>query len=121
MGLNKNEAYHALARTVHIGQGGVLKSRNIEDQANQITCLRLLITAIIVWNAVYMGKAVEWLRASKYEVADEQLNHIYPMFLDHLNLIGEYRFPREEHVKTRLESLSLRPLEEVLGQGKLAF
>jgi hypothetical protein len=41
------------------------------------------------------------------------------MFLEHLNLIGEYRFPREERVMTRLDSLSFRPLEEVLLQGKL--
>ena len=60
---------------------------------NQITCLRLLTTAIIVWNAVYMERAIKVLREARFEVGDAQVSHIYPMMLEHLNLIGEFRFP----------------------------
>lgn len=121
IGLNKGEAYHALDRALCIGQGGLLKPRGREDQANQANCLRLLATAVIVWNTVYMGEAVERLRAANYEIRDEQLSHIYPMLLQHLNLIGEYRFPGDKGSVTRLDALPLRPLEEALSQLTLGF
>jgi len=75
VGLNKGESYHALARALVIVLGGILRSRSIEDQVNQITCLRLLATAIIAWNSVYMGEAVERLRSAGYRVDDDQLSH----------------------------------------------
>ena len=42
VGLNKGESYQALARSLVIALGGILRSRSIDDQVNQITCLRLL-------------------------------------------------------------------------------
>jgi hypothetical protein len=119
VGLNKGEAYHALAGALFIGQSGVLKSRSLEDQAHQVSCLRLLATAIIVWNAVYMGDAVERLRKAKYDVRDDQLAHIHPMLLEHLNLIGEYRFPGGKYAVTHPGSLPLRSLDEAMPQLSL--
>jgi len=116
IGLNKGEAYHALQRALSIGQGGRMKSRALEDQIQQTSCLRLLSTAIIVWNTVYIGAAVEQLRAVGYPVRDEQIAHIYPMQLEHLNLVGEYHFISAKKVITRLEALPLRPMEEALSQ-----
>jgi hypothetical protein len=114
--LNKGESYHALARAIFIALGGVLRSRSIEDQVNQITCLRLLATAIIVWNAVYMERAIEVLREANYEASSAQIAHIYPMMLEHLNLIGEFRFPANGRLLTELGALPLRSLDEALVQ-----
>jgi TnpA family transposase len=119
VGLNKGESYNSLTRALFIGQTGVLKSRAIKDQADQISCLRLLTTAIIVWNAVYIGEAVEHLRAANYQVGDDQLAHIYPMLLKRINLIGEYRFPEDERALTSLNSLPLRSLDGMLVQLSL--
>jgi hypothetical protein len=116
VGLNKGEAYHALARALFIGQMGVMTSRAVEDQVNQISCLRLLATAIIVWNSVYIGEAVKQLREANYQVSDEQLAHIYPMLLKRINLIGEYRFPQDRRTLTTLDALPLRSLDEMLVQ-----
>ncbi len=121
VGLNKGESFNSLTRALFIGQTGVLKSRAIEDQVNQISCLRLLATAVIVWNAVYMGEAVEHLRAANYQVTDEQLAHIYPMLLKRINLIGEYRFPEDERALTALDALPLRSLEGMLVQLPLGL
>ncbi len=120
VGLNKGEAYHALARALFMGQAGVLKSRSMEDQINQTSCLRLLATMVITWNTVYMGAAVEKLRSARYRVQDEQIAHIYPMQLEHLNLIGEYRFPGNKNIVTSLDSLPLRSLEEALSKIPLS-
>jgi TnpA family transposase len=121
VGLNKGESYQALARSLVIALGGVLRSRSLEDQVNQITCLRLLATTIIAWNAVYMERAVTVLRRAGYEIGTAQLAHIYPMMLEHLNLIGEYRFPIDGRVLTTLDALPLRSLDEILSQLPLGL
>ena len=121
VGLNKGESYHALARSLVIVLGDALRLRSIEDQVNQITCLRLLATAIIVWDAVYMERAVEVLRRANYEIGDAQISHIYPMMLEHLNLIGEYRFPVDGRALTKLDALPLRSLDEALSQLSLGL
>jgi hypothetical protein len=110
-----------LDRALSIGQGGILKPRSVEDQANQAHCLHLLATAIIVWNTDCMGEAVERLRQAQYEIHDDQLSHIYPILLEHLNLIGDYRFPGEKHALTRLDELLLRSLDEVSSQLSLGL
>ncbi len=119
VGLKKGESYHALTRALVIVLGGILRSRSIEDQVNQITCLRLLATAITAWNSVYMGEAVERLRSAGYRVDDDQLSHIYPVFIEHLNLVGEYRFPADGRALTELDALPLRSLDEALSQLSL--
>lgn len=116
VGLNKGEAYHSLARALFIGQTGVMKSRAIEDQVNQVSCLRLLATTIIVWNAAYMGEAVKHLQRVNYEISADQLSHIYPMLLKRLNLIGEYRFPVNKRALTTLGALPLKAPDELLSQ-----
>jgi TnpA family transposase len=121
VGLNKGESYQALARSLVIALGSVLRSRSIADQVNQITCLRLLATVIIAWNAVYMERAVEVLRQTDYEISDAQISHIYPMMLEHLNLIGEYRFPADGRALTKLDALPLRSLDEALSQLSLGL
>lgn len=78
-----------------------------------------LATAIFVWNTDYMGEAVERLQRVKYKIHDDQISHIYPMLLNHLNLIGEYHFPGETHALTRLDALPLRSLDEALAQMPL--
>jgi hypothetical protein len=48
-------------------------------------------------------------------------SHIYPMMLEHLNLIGEYRFPADGRVLTELDALPLRSLDEALSQLSLGL
>jgi hypothetical protein len=81
----------------------------------------LLTTTIIVWDAVYVERAVEVLRRAGCEIDDAQLSHIYPMMLEHLNLIGEYRFPVDGHTLTELDALPLRSLDEALSQLSLGL
>jgi hypothetical protein len=61
------------------------------------------------------------LRQSEYMVADSQLSHIYPMMLEHLNLIDEYRFPVDDRALTELDALPLRPLDQALSQLSLGL
>ncbi|AZJ23803.1 hypothetical protein CT694_29865 (plasmid) [Bacillus wiedmannii bv. thuringiensis] len=69
--------------------------------------LSILINAIIIWNTVYLSKAVEMLR-STHGFNEELLKHISPLGWAHINFLGEYRFNMKD--TTTLESL--RPLQQ---------
>lgn len=53
-GLNKGEAKHALARAVFFNRLGEIRDRSYEDQLHRARDLQLLISAIVLWNTVYI-------------------------------------------------------------------
>jgi len=89
-GLNKGEALHALKRAVAFHRSGEIRDRSFEAQSNRASGLNLVTTAITVWNTVYLGRAVETLRAKGVEVPDELLAHLSPLGWEHIGLTGDY-------------------------------
>ncbi len=53
-------------------------------------CLNLLTNCIIIWNTVYMTKALEQLEAEGYALDRRDLKHIWPTRSEHINLQGKY-------------------------------
>ncbi|PFJ39484.1 DDE transposase [Bacillus thuringiensis] len=107
-GLNKGEAMNSLARAIFFGKHGEFRERALQDQLQRASVLSILINAIIIWNTVYLSKAVEMLR-STHGFNEELLKHISPLGWEHINFLGEYRFNMKD--TTTLESL--RPLQQV--------
>ena len=105
IGLNKGESYHALNRSLCIGYQGLLRSPSIQEQTNQTSALRLLATAVMLWNAIHIDGVVTKLRAQGHKITDHQLEHIYPMMLEHINIIGEYRLPTDETIDQLAQKL----------------
>ena len=70
--------------------------------------------------SVEMGKLVGKLALGGACYA-HYFSHIYPMMLEHLNLIGEYRFPVDGRALTELDALPLRSLDEALSQLSLGL
>jgi hypothetical protein len=68
-----------------------------------------------------MEQAVEVLQRADCEIGDAQLSHIYPMMLEHLNMIGGSRFPVDGRALTELDALSLRSLDEALSRLSLGL
>lgn len=66
--LNKGESRHALARAVFLHQLGELRNRVAETMAYRASGLNLVVNAIILWNTVYLSRAVDYVRgrASKF-------------------------------------------------------
>lgn len=60
--LNKGEARNALARAVFFNRLGELRDRTFENQRHRASGLNLVASAIILWNTVYLGRAVDHLR-----------------------------------------------------------
>lgn len=79
VGLNKGEAKHALARAVFFNRLGEIRDRSYEDQLHRASGLQLLISAIVLWNTVYISRAVDALRATGVNIPEEYLQHISPL------------------------------------------
>ncbi len=106
----RDETYTAaLARAVFFNRLGELRDRSFENQRYRASGLNLVIAAIIVWNTVYLGRAVEALRARGQVIDDDLLQHLSPLGWEHINLTGDYTWrPSDE-----LRSNGYRPLRSV--------
>ena len=62
VGLNQGEARNALARAVLFIRLGEIRDRGFENQNHWASRLNLVLAAIIIWNTVYLERALEVLR-----------------------------------------------------------
>ena len=72
IGLNKGEAKNALARAVFLNRLGEIRDRSYENQRYRASGLNLVVAAIILWNTVYLERAIQALRDSGNDI-DESL------------------------------------------------
>jgi hypothetical protein len=109
-GLNKGDARNALARALFFNRLGELRDRTWENQTYRASGLNLLTAAIVLWNTVYLEKAVGRLQAEGRYPPDDLLAHVSPLAWEHIILTGEYNW--NSAVATSMQSL--RPLRENL-------
>ena len=94
-GLNKGEARNALARAVFFHRLGEIRDRTFENQRYRASGLNLAVAAIILWNTVYLGRAVDELRSRGEIVPDELLAHVAPLGWEHIAFNGDYVWPND--------------------------
>ena len=112
IGLNKGEARNALARAVFFNRLGEIRNKSIESQKHQASGLNLLTAAIILWNTVYLERAVNYLK-SKGEIIDENLlQYLSPLGWEHIHLTGNYVWPEKDKLKEG-EFRKLRNLNDI--------
>ncbi|UOQ69922.1 Tn3 family transposase [Hymenobacter volaticus] len=90
VGLNKGEARNALARAVFFHRLGEIRDRGFEQQRYRASGLNLLTAAIVLWNTVYVQRAVQALRAHGQPVDEALLSYLSPLGWEHINLTGDY-------------------------------
>jgi TnpA family transposase len=112
IGLNKGEARNALARAVFLNRLGELRDRRFENQRYRASGLNLVVTAIILWNTVYLERAIQALRDSGQDIDETLLPHLSPLGWEHINLTGDYIWQQNKLV----EQGKFRPLR-VLGKA----
>ena len=106
-GLNKGEARNALARAVYFNRFGEVRERNFENQRYKASGLNLVTAAIVLWNTVYIEKAVQHLKEQGEEINEELLQHLSPLGWEHIHLTGDYVW--EDRIKLKKGELrSLR-------------
>ncbi len=89
-GLNKGESHHSLKKAVFFNRLGELRDRTFENQSYRASGLNLVAAAVILWNAVYLARAVEALRTRNEIVPDDLLAHVAPLGWEHVGLTGDY-------------------------------
>jgi TnpA family transposase len=94
-GLNKGEARNALARAVFFHRLGEIRDRTFENQRYRASGLNLAVAAIILWNTVYLGRAVDELRTQGDIIPDGLLAHVAPLGWEHIAFNGDYVWPAE--------------------------
>jgi hypothetical protein len=104
--LNRGEGRHAVARQICHGQRGEIRKRYREEQENQLNALGLVTKAVILWNTLYIGAALEHLPAEGYVVRPEDVTRLSPLPTLHINVLGHYSFLLAEAVA----SGGMRPL-----------
>jgi TnpA family transposase len=108
IGLNKGEAIHALKRAVFFNRLGEVRDRSYEDQMYRASGLQLIVTAIILWNTVYLSQAVDILRVKGIDIPEEYVKHLSPLGWEHIALTGDYIWNLKQHLTLD----HLRPLRE---------
>jgi hypothetical protein len=104
-GLNKGEARNSLSRAVFLNRLGEIRDRSFENQRYRASGLNLIVTAITLWNTVYMKRALGALRAER-SIEDDLVAHLSPLSWDHIHLTGDYVW----HANKRVAKDRFRPL-----------
>jgi TnpA family transposase len=89
-GLNKGEARNALARAVFFNRLGEIRDRSFEQQRYRASGLNLVTAAIVLWNTVYLERAIEAMKANGQTIDDKLLQYLSPLGWEHINLTGDY-------------------------------
>ena len=97
--LNKGEARNALARAVFFNRLGEIRDRGFEYQRHRASGLNLITAAIVLWNTVYLSRAVEHLRGQGEVIDETLLASLSPLGRDHINLTGDYVWSSEQQLK----------------------
>jgi TnpA family transposase len=108
-GLNKGEAKNTLARAVCFNRLGEIRDRTHESQRHRASGLNLTVAAIILWNTVYLERAVNAMRAHGHHIDETLLKHVAPIHWNHINLTGDYAWKQHRLVGKG----GFRPLQPV--------
>lgn len=92
--LNRGEYRHGLARCTFFANQGEFRTGDYEEIMNKVSCLGLLLNAVLVWNTVQIGKIVEQLVARGEPVDNEDLARVSPLLYSHVIPTGTYLFNR---------------------------
>jgi len=93
---------------VFLNRLGEIRDRSFENQRYRASGLNLVVTAIILWNTVYLERSIQALRASGKDIDEALLPHLSPLGWEHINLTGDYIWRQNKHV----EQGRFRPLRE---------
>jgi hypothetical protein len=70
--------------------GSTVVDRSFEQQRYRASGLNLITAAIVLWNTVYLERAVNALRGHAKPVDDALLQYLSPLGWEHINLTGDY-------------------------------
>lgn len=76
--LNKGESRNSLVRAVNLHRLGRYRDRSQENLSIRASALNLVVTAIIYWNTIYTGRAIDVLRDAGQTIPEHLLSNLSP-------------------------------------------
>jgi hypothetical protein len=89
--LNKGGARNALARAVFLCRLGEIRDSSFEQQRYRASGLTLVTAAIVLWNTVYIDRAIAASTRRGSAVDPKLLKYLSPLGWKHINLTGDYQ------------------------------
>jgi TnpA family transposase len=86
----KVERWHKFGKDIFIGNGGKLQEDSIEEQYRTLLMLNVVLNCIVFWNTLSVQQIVQQLRAEGIKISEEELGHITPTMINHIDLIGKF-------------------------------
>lgn len=114
--LNMGESAHSLKRDIFYWKKGQLYQTTREGQEDQLWALEVVANAIIIWNTIYMQKALEYMEQAGYIVEDNDKARLKPFIHDHINIIGNYSFEETERSQKGILRNLLPMNEQLFGK-----
>ena len=88
--------------------------RSFENQRYRASGLNLIVPAIILWNTVYLERAIVALGKHGTAIEDESLARLSPIGWEHINLTGDHTWQGAG----RLRKGSFRPLRPFVASNE---
>ena len=86
----RRENWNQFARNIFHGFGGLLREKDQEAQEEIFWFLTVIQNAIALWNALALDQAVTEARKDGIEITDEDLKHVLPTMIEHINFVGQF-------------------------------
>ncbi len=81
----------------------------VDAEAKSAIRLTLITAAIVLWNTVYIERAVDALREQGQVIEDDHLQYLSPLGWEHINLTGDYVW----NTQNNLGNGKFRPLSNM--------
>lgn len=85
----RREHWNKFARGVQ-AFGDLLREKDRAGQEEVFWFLTVVQNAIVLWNALALDKAVAQAQASGLQIREQDLDHVLPTMLDHINFVGRF-------------------------------
>ena len=88
----RRETWNSFGRNVFHGFGGTVKQKGPEKQDEIFWFLTVVQNAIVLWNALALEQAVDKSKSKGFKIEDEDLKHMLPVMVEHINFVGRFDF-----------------------------
>jgi TnpA family transposase len=114
--LNKGESRHSLARVTYFVQKGEVRQRYREGQEEQFGALGLVVNAIVLWNTLYMNRALEEMQGRGMKIATEDIERLSPLEAEtsssHPDIFGEFKLANLRAETSQFRAQCLASLDD---------
>lgn len=86
----RRETWNQFGRNIFHGFGGLVREKDPEGQEEIFWFLTVVQNAIVLWNALALDQAIPKARHDGISIRDEDLRHILPTIIEHINFVGQF-------------------------------